>query len=86
MFHAARALLYYKKLREDSHYCLILALRELYVKTKQIDATHLEAIKEAKSLREAADYHSEWSEPACRRIIEKAGDLIANVGDVIAVH
>lgn len=31
MFHTARALLYHKNYRETSHYCLILAVKELYV-------------------------------------------------------
>lgn len=31
MFHSARALLYYQGYRERNHYCLIVAIRELYV-------------------------------------------------------
>jgi uncharacterized protein (UPF0332 family) len=31
MFHAARALLYIKNYREKSHYCLIVAIKALYV-------------------------------------------------------
>jgi uncharacterized protein (UPF0332 family) len=32
MFHAAKALVLKKGYREKSHYCLIVAIRELYVK------------------------------------------------------
>lgn len=32
MFHAAKALVLKKGYREKSHYCLIIAVRELYVK------------------------------------------------------
>jgi len=36
MFHSARALVYDKNYRERSHYCLIVALKALYVQTKQL--------------------------------------------------
>lgn len=36
MFHSARALLYAKNLREHNHYCLIMAMKILYVKTEQL--------------------------------------------------
>jgi uncharacterized protein (UPF0332 family) len=58
MFHAARALLYAKNLREHSHFCLISAIRELYVKSGKIPVRLLEALQEAKGLREDADYYA----------------------------
>ena len=56
MFHSARALLYTKNLREHSHFCLIAAIKTLYVETKQIPVDLLEGLQEAKNLREDADY------------------------------
>ena len=38
MFHAAKALVFEKGYREKSHYCLLIALRELYVQTKKLDS------------------------------------------------
>jgi hypothetical protein len=34
MFHAARALIYSKNMRERSHYCLVIAVEEIFVTTK----------------------------------------------------
>ncbi|MFH0732295.1 MAG: HEPN domain-containing protein [Candidatus Omnitrophota bacterium] len=45
MFHSARALLYAKNLREHSHYCLLAAIKTLYVETKQIPARMLLKVK-----------------------------------------
>src|SRR3989338_7279344 len=50
MFHCARALLYLKSLREHSHYCLIAAIKSLYVETKKIPTRFLEWFQEAKNL------------------------------------
>jgi len=76
MFHAARAMLYAKNLREHSHFCLIAALRALYVATKQFPAKHLEALQEAKSLREEADYHDRWSQAACGKLLIRAQEFL----------
>jgi len=57
MFHGARGLLYLKNLREQSHYCLIAAIKALYVDTNIISKAHLNALQEAKNLREDADYY-----------------------------
>jgi len=44
MFHAARALLYNKNYREKSHYCLIAALRHLYVDTGKLPVYFIESL------------------------------------------
>lgn len=76
MFHAARALIYSKNMRERSHYCLVIAVKELFVNTKLIPASLLEALKEAKSLREDADYYNRWSEAGCKRLLANAREFI----------
>jgi uncharacterized protein (UPF0332 family) len=75
MFHSARALLYHKNLREHSHYCLIRAIREIYVTTKIVPVNMLEALKEAKNLREEADYYDRWSDEGYNRLVNKAGEF-----------
>lgn len=72
MFHSARALLYSRGFRERSHYCLIEAVRDLFVKAKKLDPLLLEALQEAKTLREEADYYGDFSELNCRKIVKKA--------------
>lgn len=43
MFHSARALLFAKNYRERSHYCLIVAMRALYVETRLLPGSLIEA-------------------------------------------
>ena len=41
MFHSARALLYAQNLREHSHYCLLQAMKSLFLDTKKISGHHI---------------------------------------------
>lgn len=76
MFHSARALLYAKNLREHSHYCLIAAIKTLYVETKQIPVSFLEGLQEAKNLREEADYYNRWSQAGCEKLLKLAEEFL----------
>ena len=76
MFHSARALLYSKKLREHSHYCLIVAIKALYVEKKQISIHLLEGFQEAKNLREEADYYNRWSQSGCEKLLKAAEEFL----------
>ena len=53
MFHSARALLYSQSYREISHFCLIEAIRTLFVEQNKLNFSFVEALQEAKKLREA---------------------------------
>ena len=83
MFHSARALLYFKNLKEHSHYCLIQAIKELYVKENKIDVFFLEALLEAKNLREAADYYGDYSEINAKKLLNRAEKFIEKVKKII---
>jgi uncharacterized protein (UPF0332 family) len=72
MFHSARALLYSRNLREHSHFCLVTAIRTLFVETEEFPSELLKGFKEAKSLREDADYYGRWSRKGCQRLLETA--------------
>lgn len=76
MFHSARALLYAKSLREHSHYCLVAAIKTLYVKTKIIPIHILEGFQQAKDLREEADYYNRWSQAGCEKLIKLAEEFL----------
>lgn len=76
MFHSARALLYSKNLREHSHYCLIQAMRELFVTKGAFPVMYVEALTDAKNLREDADYYNRWSKEACEKILKKAKEFL----------
>jgi len=83
MFHSARALLYAKNFREHSHYCLIAAIKYLYVETKQIPINLLEGLQEAKNLREEADYYNRWSRPGCEKLLKLAEGFIRKTRELI---
>jgi len=83
MFHSARALLYFKNYREHSHYCLIQAIKELYVKAGKLEAFFLEALSEAKNLREAADYYGEYSDVNAEKLLNKAEKFIERAKEIL---
>ncbi len=83
MFHSARALLYAKNLREHSHYCLIAAIKTLYVETKQIPVSFLEGLQEAKNLREEADYYNRWSQVGCEKLLKLAEEFLCKAEGLI---
>ena len=76
MFHAARALLYSKNLREHSHFCLIQAMKELFVTKGAFPVVFIEALTEAKNLREDADYYNRWSREACEKLLKKSVEFL----------
>ncbi len=83
MFHSARALLYFKNYREHSHYCLIQAIKEFYVKSGKLEVAFLEALIEAKNLREAADYYGEYSDVNAKKLLDKAEKFIEKIKEIL---
>lgn len=83
MFHSARALLYNKNYREKSHYCLIEALRTLYADEGFIGYWLIEALQKAKTLREGADYYSEFSEEGAEDLIKKSKEFINKTKEIL---
>ncbi len=83
MFHVARALLYSKNLREHSHFCLATAIHVLFVKTNLLSNSILEGFKEAKSLREDADYYSRWTKKGCDRLLNIAHEFLEKTRELI---
>ena len=71
MFHSARALLYNQGYRERSHFCLVEAIRSLYVEKDLISTFLLEALIEAKNLREAADYYGNYNSTSTENYLRK---------------
>lgn len=72
MFHSARALLYAKGYREKSHYWLIVAMKNLYVKKGLLDETMVSEFHDAMVLREDADYHEKFSKEGAETNIKLA--------------
>lgn len=76
MFHSARALLFAKNYREHSHYCLIVAMKALYVETRLLPGSLIEALGKGKRLREDADYYDRWSEEGAKFALKAAKDFL----------
>ncbi|OGP65837.1 MAG: hypothetical protein A2170_15705 [Deltaproteobacteria bacterium RBG_13_53_10] len=83
MFHSARALLYSKNLREHSHYCLIEAIQTLFVFTKILPGHLLEGLRQAKNLREEADYYNRWSKVGCENLLQTAREFLEKAKAII---
>ncbi len=83
MFHTGRALIYFRGYRERSHYCLIVALRALFVSKRALSAQIVEMLQQGKRLRESADYYNEWSQEGARRIIESAEEFIKKTKGIL---
>lgn len=72
MFHAARALIYSRGFREKSHRALLTALRELFVRSSELDREYHDDLRNAMDLREEADYSIAFSEEGAKEVVEKA--------------
>jgi len=70
------ALLFAKDYREHSHYCLIVAMQALYVETRLLPGSLIEALRYGKRLREDADYYDRWSEEGASFALKAAGDFL----------
>ncbi len=83
MFHSARALLYNKNYREKSHYCLIIALRHLYVDTGKLPGYFIESLQKGKALREDADYYDDWSQAGSEEALKLAEEFLNKAKELI---
>ena len=83
MYHAARALVYSQGYRERSHYCLLVALQELFVERGKLALDFVESFRNAMRLRETADYRSDFSEEGARLVTESAERLLKRAEDVL---
>ena len=83
MFHAARALLYAKNYREKNHYCLIIALKHLYVDPGKLPVYFIEALQKGKALREDADYYDDWSQIGSEETLKLAEEFLNKAKELI---
>ncbi len=84
MFHASRALLYSRGYREKSHFCLAVAMRHLFVSQRLLDEKLIDALDDARVLREDADYRTVFSEVSARLNLVNARQLIDQIGRLLA--
>lgn len=85
MFHAARALVYSRGYREKSHYCLLVALRALFIEEGKLDAQTGRDFLNAMNLREAADYEAEFSQEGAKAVIVSAEKFIEKAAAILGI-
>lgn len=83
-FHAARALLFSKGYRERSHYALYVAIEALFVETRGLEKRYSRILKDSMSLREDADYGSEFSKEGASLSIKNAEEFLIKVKEVLS--
>ena len=83
IFHCARALLYSRGFREKGHYCLYLAIRELFVKEKRIDPSLVEEFKNCMILREEADYRRVFSQKGAAATVKSAERFLKTAKNIL---
>jgi len=79
MFHAAKALVLKKGYREKSHYCLIVAIRELYVKDGTMNDELADTLELCMHLRHDADYGLNYDEESAETAIRYAQQFLSAV-------
>ncbi len=83
MFHCAKALVLAKGYREKGHACLLVALRELYVKTDELDKRMADDLEMVMDLRMEADYGLTYSADGARIANEIAKVMLETVQDIL---
>jgi len=83
-FHSSRALLYSKGYRERSHYCLYVAIDELFVRAGLLEKRFARILKDGMSLREDADYGGEFSKEGAALIISNAEVFIKKSEELLS--
>jgi uncharacterized protein (UPF0332 family) len=78
MFHAAKALVLKRGYREKSHFCLVIALRELYVKEDRLNSEMIENLELCMSLRHEADYGLTYHQESAETALKYAEDFLNN--------
>ena len=76
MFHAAKALVLKKGYREKSHFCLVIALRELYVNEDTLNTEMVENLELCMHLRHEADYGLAYHQESAETAIKYAGEFL----------
>ncbi len=85
MFHSARGLIYLRGYRERSHWCLIMAIRHLFVSRGHLSYKLVEALQLGKTLRENADYYGDFSKDAAAQMIENAEEFLKTAKEITAL-
>jgi uncharacterized protein (UPF0332 family) len=84
IFHAARALIYSRKIKEKTHYHLGVAIKVLFVDEYLLSEDLFEGLREAMGLREKSDYESEYSKKGAEYVVRMAKDFIKESREILS--
>ena len=76
MFHCIKALVLKKGYREKSHCCLLVAFKELYIKTGEMDKEFADNFEMCMDIRQEADYGLSYTGESARIAVEDADQLV----------
>jgi uncharacterized protein (UPF0332 family) len=85
MYHSARALVFSKGYREKSHFCLYVALQELFVDQGSIEVDLAEFFLASMRMREGADYRDSFSQEGALLVIDKAGQFLTKAEEILSL-
>ena len=85
IFHAARALIYSRKIKEKTHYHLAVAIKVLFVDKHLLSEDMLMVLRETMGLREKSDYESEYSAKGAEYVVSVAKDFIKVAKEILNV-
>ena len=83
MFHSAKALVIWKRYREKSHWCLLIALRELLVRTGELDEDLADDFELAMGVRQDADYELDYNMVTAGRVVGKANAMLETTRSIL---
>ena len=83
MFHCAKALVLNKGYREKSHYCLIVALNELYIKTGELPEEISDDLENCMDIRHEADYGLTYDKESANLCIDAARSLLESAEKIL---
>ena len=83
MFHASKALVLKKGYREKSHICLVIALKELYVKEDKLNVEMAENLELCMNLRHEADYGLTYHQESAETAIKYAEVFLNNASKLL---
>ena len=76
MFHSAKALVLWKGYRERNHWCLLIAVRELLVRTGELDEDLADDLELSMGVRHGADYALEYDDKTAGRVVGTAMSML----------
>ncbi len=83
IYHAVRSLVFKSGYREESHFALKVAFKELYIDTSILDLDVYRTLQRGMDLRELADYKETFSENSARILMRNVGLSLDKIRDFL---